>query len=161
MSTRIFGSGIKRREDPRLITGEARYTDDIKLQGVAAHGGRAQPLCPCPHRLGYRFFGRGRGNARRCAPSSPAMTIGDLASIAHRLAHPRQRLEDTPEHPALGESACRALCRRWRGDRAGGQIVTRRRMPPMPSASIMKSCPLWSIRTKRLKLKARPSCTTM
>ena len=31
MSTRIFGSGIKRREDPRLITGKAKYTDDIKL----------------------------------------------------------------------------------------------------------------------------------
>jgi len=34
MSTRIFGSGIKRREDPRLITGKAKYTDDIKLPGL-------------------------------------------------------------------------------------------------------------------------------
>lgn len=34
MSTRIFGSGIKRREDPRLITGKAKYTDDIKLPGT-------------------------------------------------------------------------------------------------------------------------------
>lgn len=34
MSTRIFGSGIKRREDPRLITGKAKYTDDIKLSGT-------------------------------------------------------------------------------------------------------------------------------
>ncbi|HSR50043.1 MAG TPA: molybdopterin cofactor-binding domain-containing protein [Acidobacteriota bacterium] len=31
MSTRIFGSGIKRREDPRLITGKALYTDDMVL----------------------------------------------------------------------------------------------------------------------------------
>ncbi len=31
MSTRIFGSGIRRREDPRLITGSATYTDDITL----------------------------------------------------------------------------------------------------------------------------------
>jgi aerobic carbon-monoxide dehydrogenase large subunit len=30
----IFGSGIKRREDPRLITGTATYTDDIKLPGL-------------------------------------------------------------------------------------------------------------------------------
>ncbi len=29
MSTRIFGSGIRRREDPRLITGAATYTDDL------------------------------------------------------------------------------------------------------------------------------------
>ena len=35
MTSRIFGSGIRRREDPRLITGQASYTDDIKLQGMA------------------------------------------------------------------------------------------------------------------------------
>jgi len=35
MSTRIFGSGIRRREDPRLITGAATYTDDVKLPGMA------------------------------------------------------------------------------------------------------------------------------
>jgi carbon-monoxide dehydrogenase large subunit len=31
---RIFGSGIRRREDPRLITGTARYTEDITLPGM-------------------------------------------------------------------------------------------------------------------------------
>ena len=35
MSTRIFGSGIRRREDPRLITGTATYTDDLTLAGMA------------------------------------------------------------------------------------------------------------------------------
>ena len=35
MTTRIFGSGIRRREDPRLITGQTSYTDDIKLTGLA------------------------------------------------------------------------------------------------------------------------------
>jgi carbon-monoxide dehydrogenase large subunit len=30
----IFGSAIKRREDPRLITGAATYTDDLKLPGL-------------------------------------------------------------------------------------------------------------------------------
>ena len=34
MTTRIFGSGIRRREDPRLITGQATYTDDINLSGT-------------------------------------------------------------------------------------------------------------------------------
>ena len=33
-TTRVFGSGIRRREDPRLITGTARYTDDITLPGM-------------------------------------------------------------------------------------------------------------------------------
>ncbi|HXV87429.1 MAG TPA: molybdopterin cofactor-binding domain-containing protein [Gemmatimonadales bacterium] len=30
----LFGSGIRRREDPRLITGRATYTDDVKLPGM-------------------------------------------------------------------------------------------------------------------------------
>ncbi len=34
MATRIFGSGIRRREDPRLLTGTATYTDDISLPGM-------------------------------------------------------------------------------------------------------------------------------
>jgi aerobic carbon-monoxide dehydrogenase large subunit len=34
MSSRIFGSGIRRREDPRLITGGAAYTDDMTLPGM-------------------------------------------------------------------------------------------------------------------------------
>ena len=35
MSSRIFGSAIRRREDPRLITGQAKYTDDFVLPGMA------------------------------------------------------------------------------------------------------------------------------
>ena len=35
MTTRIFSSGIRRREDPRLITGRANYTDDITLHDMA------------------------------------------------------------------------------------------------------------------------------
>ena len=34
MTTRLFGSGIRRREDPRLITGASTYTDDVKLAGM-------------------------------------------------------------------------------------------------------------------------------
>ena len=34
MSSRVFGSGIRRREDPRLITGTATYTDDLTLPGM-------------------------------------------------------------------------------------------------------------------------------
>jgi carbon-monoxide dehydrogenase large subunit len=35
MSATVFGSGIRRREDPRLITGTATYTDDVVLPGMA------------------------------------------------------------------------------------------------------------------------------
>jgi carbon-monoxide dehydrogenase large subunit len=34
MSPTVFGSGIRRREDPRLITGAAKYTDDLTLPGM-------------------------------------------------------------------------------------------------------------------------------
>ena len=36
---RLFGKSIKRREDPRFITGKGHYTDDLKLAGMcsAAH----------------------------------------------------------------------------------------------------------------------------
>ena len=34
MSASTFGSGIRRREDPRLITGTATYTDDIVVPGM-------------------------------------------------------------------------------------------------------------------------------
>jgi aerobic carbon-monoxide dehydrogenase large subunit len=33
-ASRVFGSGIRRREDPRLMTGTAKYTDDISLPGM-------------------------------------------------------------------------------------------------------------------------------
>src|SRR5215471_9972804 len=31
---RLFGKSIKRREDPRFITGKGRYVDDVKLPGM-------------------------------------------------------------------------------------------------------------------------------
>ena len=34
MTTAVFGSSIKRREDPKLITGQGTYVDDIKLVGM-------------------------------------------------------------------------------------------------------------------------------
>jgi carbon-monoxide dehydrogenase large subunit len=35
MASPVFGSPVKRREDPRLITGQALYTDDYVLPGMA------------------------------------------------------------------------------------------------------------------------------
>ena len=34
MTTSLFGSSIKRREDPRLITGKGTYVDDVRLVGM-------------------------------------------------------------------------------------------------------------------------------
>ena len=35
MTTDVLGAPVKRREDPRFITGEGRYVDDIKMTGMA------------------------------------------------------------------------------------------------------------------------------
>jgi carbon-monoxide dehydrogenase large subunit len=35
MTTKTMGAAIKRKEDPRLITGEAKYLDDVQLTGMA------------------------------------------------------------------------------------------------------------------------------
>ena len=34
MTTQVFGTSVKRREDPRLITGNGNFVDDIKLVGL-------------------------------------------------------------------------------------------------------------------------------
>jgi len=34
MSTKTLGASIKRKEDPRLMTGEAKYLDDVQLPGL-------------------------------------------------------------------------------------------------------------------------------
>src|SRR5690349_3281115 len=34
MATKTFGASLKRKEDPRLITGEAKYLDDVQLPGM-------------------------------------------------------------------------------------------------------------------------------
>ena len=62
-AARVFGSGIRRREDPRLLTGTARYTDDIVLPG---HGARGDPAQPARARADPRHrHRRGQGGARR------------------------------------------------------------------------------------------------
>ncbi len=56
----IIGSSIKRREDPALITGRGKYTDDFKMPGHAARRDRAQPACARAHQE-HRHQGRARG----------------------------------------------------------------------------------------------------
>ena len=34
-SSKVFGSAVKRKEDPRLLTGQAKYTDDFSLPNMA------------------------------------------------------------------------------------------------------------------------------
>ena len=45
--TKMFGQALKRREDPRLITGKGNYVDDIKLPGMLHAAILRSPGMPC------------------------------------------------------------------------------------------------------------------
>ncbi|HZA25838.1 MAG TPA: hypothetical protein VFA32_25125 [Dehalococcoidia bacterium] len=32
--SKMMGASVKRKEDPRLITGQGKYTDDVQLRGM-------------------------------------------------------------------------------------------------------------------------------
>ncbi len=102
MSTRIFGSGIKRREDPRLITGEARYTDDIKLPGLLH---MAVVRSPYAHANIISID----ASAAEAMDGVLAVFTGDdidLAAIPTAWLIPDSDLK-TPDHPALAKGKVR------------------------------------------------------
>ena len=102
MSTRIFGSGIKRREDPRLITGEARYTDDIKLPGLLH---MAVVRSPYAHANIISID----TSAAEAMDGVLAVFTGEdvtLASIPTAWLIPDSELK-TPEHPSLAKGKVR------------------------------------------------------
>ena len=103
MSTRIFGSGIKRREDPRLITGEARYTDDIKLQG-ALH--MAVVRSPYAHARIASIDSSAAAGMPGVRAIFTGNDIGDLAGLPTAWLIPDSDLK-TPEHPALASDVVR------------------------------------------------------
>ncbi len=104
MSTRIFGSGIKRREDPRLITGEARYTDDIKLPGVLH---MAVVRSPYAHANIVSIDSSAAAAMDGVVAAYTSEDIGDgLAGLPTAWLIPDSDLK-TPEHPALAKGKVR------------------------------------------------------
>ncbi len=102
MSSRIFGSGIKRREDPRLITGKARYTDDLSLPGMLH---MAVVRSPVAH---GRIVSIDVGTARKAAGVAAVFTAEDvdLAPIPCAWLLPDSDLK-LPAHPALAAGKVR------------------------------------------------------
>ncbi len=102
MSTRIFGSGIKRREDPRLITGRAKYTDDMKLPGLLH-----MAVVRSPH--AHAKIKRVDTSAAKAVKGVVAVFTGadvTLAGIPCAWLIPNSDLK-TPEHPALAKEKVR------------------------------------------------------
>ncbi len=118
MASRIFGSGIKRREDPRLITGQAKYTDDIMLPGMAHAGRRAQS----PH--AHARITRDRRLARRASvPGVLAVYTGadmkDAGFGGIPCAWVVPELRDQDAGVSADRHRHRPLRRRRGGDRGG------------------------------------------
>src|SRR5438093_12942833 len=83
---RLFGKSIKRREDPRFITGRGQYVDDVKLPGMTYAA-----FVRTPHERGVRHSGE--------------------LDVIHVLAAPRDEarvltaLDRLPEEPFLGDGS--------------------------------------------------------
>ncbi len=102
MSTRIFGSGIKRREDPRLITGKALYTDDIRLPGTVH-----MVIVRSPH--AHARIKRIDAAKAKTMPGVVAIFTGtdvDVNGIPCAWLIPNSDLK-TPTHPALAKDKVR------------------------------------------------------
>lgn len=121
-SPRMFGSGIRRREDPRLLTGTARYTDDITLPGMLhaailrspyAHARIArldvEPARVAPGVVGA-FTGRDIEGVFNPIPCAWLLPNADLKIAAYRsLAVDLVRYVGDAVAVVVAESAARAV----------------------------------------------------
>ena len=115
--TRLFGASIKRREDPRLITGHGAYTDDVKLPGMTYMAILRSPY-------GHARIRSINVDPARQMPGVVAVyhrsrSAGQAESHSLRLAHPRLRPENAPV-PRIGYGY-RTLYGRRRGGGRGDQ----------------------------------------
>ena len=104
MTMRIFGSGIRRREDPRLITGRASYTDDIKLPGLV-HAAILRSPHAHANIVSVDTSGA-EGQPGVLAVYTGADTDGVLAGLPCAWLIPDSDLK-TPDHPAIAKDRVR------------------------------------------------------
>ncbi len=102
--SRIFGAAVKRREDPRLITGRATYTDDVRLSNLAYVA-----FLRSPH--GHARISRIDTSRAKSAPGVVAVVTGqDLAGKVNGIPTawliPNSDLK-TPTHPPLAVDTVR------------------------------------------------------
>jgi len=96
--SKLFGAAVKRREDPRLITGGATYTEDIKLVGLSYAA-----FLRSPH-AHARIVKIDTTAAKQVAGVITVVTgrdiVGKVGSIPTAWLVPNADLK-TPAHPAL------------------------------------------------------------
>jgi carbon-monoxide dehydrogenase large subunit len=104
MTTRVFSSGIRRREDPRLITGKGTYTDDITMPGTVYAA-----ILRSPH--AHARIRRVETAAAKTSPGvlgvfTGADTAGALQPIPCAWVVPNSDVKAAP-HPAIARDVVR------------------------------------------------------
>src|SRR5260221_9524020 len=79
----MLGSPIKRREDPRLITGQATYVDDIKIPGMLHMAGLRSPHGHA--RITSIYTSAGRPHPRGVGGYTAVDLKGGFGNIAHAV----------------------------------------------------------------------------
>ncbi|HVC34695.1 MAG TPA: molybdopterin cofactor-binding domain-containing protein [Chloroflexota bacterium] len=102
--SKIFGAAVKRREDPRLITGRATYTDDVKLPNLAYVA-----FVRSPH--AHARITRIDVSRAQSAPGVVAVVtgqdlVGKVNGIPTAWLIPNSDLK-TPTHPAIAVDTVR------------------------------------------------------
>ncbi len=93
MASKVFGSSVKRKEDPRLLTGQAKFTDDFTLPGMAHLAVVRSPVRARAHQGHPDEEGRrDRGRPRRL--HRQGHEGGRLRPDPLRVGRPRLRRED-------------------------------------------------------------------
>ncbi len=119
-----FGVGqpVPRKEDPTLLRGEGRYTDDIKPAGPGLRRDGPQPLCP-RHDSDHRCRGCAghAGRARHLYRNRPDRRRIWHDALRRRDPEPR-RHADAPSGPHGHDDRPGALCRRSGCGRGRGNL---------------------------------------
>jgi carbon-monoxide dehydrogenase large subunit len=100
-TARVLGSSIKRREDPRFITGRGNYTDDVKLAGMT-HA----VFVRSPH-ANARIRGIDIGRAKAHPGVVAVFTGKDLAGVQSLPCGWLLPELKVPAHPPLATDAAR------------------------------------------------------
>ncbi|WP_324716637.1 glyceraldehyde dehydrogenase subunit alpha [Carboxydochorda subterranea] len=100
----IFGTAIRRREDPRLITGRATYTDDIRLPGMVYAAFLRSPHAHA--RIKRIDTSRARALPGVLAVFTGMDVAGKLGNIPTAWLVPNSDLK-TPAHPPLATEKVR------------------------------------------------------
>lgn len=102
--SRIFGAAVKRREDPRLITGRATYTDDVNPANLAYVAFVRSPHAHA--RIKRVDVSRARGAPGVVAVVTGQDLEGKVAGIPTAWLIPNSDLK-TPKHPAIAVDTVR------------------------------------------------------